>query len=65
MPAKRRKQLRLVKVMIQPIFVIDDGKTLEEQTSEPIVVTSGDWENYPEQLAAQMSELEDRLNQSG
>lgn len=50
------KRLRLVKVVVQAHFVIDDGETLEEPESQPIVVQPADWprfsaETFPEQVA--------------
>ena len=39
--------LRLLKVVVQPVFAIDDGETLTETTAEPVVVASADWPTYP------------------
>jgi hypothetical protein len=39
--------LRLLKVVVQPVFAIDDGETLTETTAEPVVVASADWPSYP------------------
>ena len=38
--------LRLLKVIVQPVFVVDDGESLSEQTAEPIVVSPADWPTY-------------------
>ena len=40
-------RLRLLKVVVQPVFAIDDGETLTETTAEPVVVASADWPTYP------------------
>lgn len=38
--------LRLVKVIVQPVFVVDDGETLEEMTTQPLTVTAKDWPSF-------------------
>jgi hypothetical protein len=38
--------LRLLKVIVQPVFAIDDGDTLTETSAEPIVVSPSDWPTY-------------------
>lgn len=40
------RRLRLLKVICQPVFVIDDGETLIEQAAEPVVVSAADWPTY-------------------
>lgn len=39
--------LRLLKVIVQPVFVLDDGLTLTEHVAEPVVVTATEWPSYP------------------
>ncbi len=39
-------KLRLLKVIVQPVFVIDDGDSLTEQAAEPQVVSARDWPTY-------------------
>ncbi len=39
-------KLRLLKVICQPVFVLDDGENLVEQTAEPVVVTAAEWPTY-------------------
>lgn len=56
------KSLRLLKVVVQPVFAVDDGKSLEEQTSQPITVAASEWPDFPEQLEAQRKETEANLN---
>lgn len=60
-----RKRLRLIKVIVQPIFVLDDGETLREQTVEPIQVRAEEWEEYPEMLLEQAKDAEVELNEGG
>lgn len=40
------KKLRLLKVVVQPTFVVDDGETLSEVLAEPVVVLAKDWAEY-------------------
>lgn len=40
------KKLRLLKVIVQPVFVVDDGEELVEQTAEPVVVSPADWPTF-------------------
>jgi len=40
-------KLRLLKVIVQPVFAVDDGETLTETPAEPVVVTAEDWPTYP------------------
>ena len=42
----RAVKLRLLKVIVQPVFVVDDGENLTEQMSEPVVVSAVDWPRY-------------------
>jgi hypothetical protein len=39
-------KLRLLKVFVQPVFVVDDGETLSEMQAEPVVVHAEDWPAY-------------------
>lgn len=41
------RRLRLLKVIVQPVFVVDDGENLVEHAVDPVVVTSEDWPTYP------------------
>jgi hypothetical protein len=40
-------RLRLLKVIVKPVFAIDDGETLTETSAEPIVVMPAEWPTYP------------------
>ncbi len=40
-------KLRLLKVICQPVFVLDDGETLVEQPAQPVVVPAHEWPTYP------------------
>lgn len=64
-----RQRLRLVKVLLQPVFVLDDGKTLTEVTAQVTTVIAADWDEWsrkaftPEALGQLALEL--RAGQNG
>lgn len=37
---------RLLKVVVQPVFVIDDGDQLDEVTGAPVSVTGREWRDF-------------------
>lgn len=41
------RKLRLLKVLVQPVFVIDDGDALTEVQAEAVVVSPEEWPTYP------------------
>lgn len=55
-------KLRLLKVIVQPVFVIDDGESLAEQPAQPVEVSASEWPTFAsgrfaegfEQLRAQV-----------
>ena len=53
--------LRLLKVIVQPVFVFDDGESLVEQIAEPLVVPAAEWPAFPARLAVEMGEMEKQL----
>lgn len=46
-------RLRLLKVIVQPIFVIDDGNTLTEYASAPVDVSPQEWPTFAKDRFAQ------------
>ena len=42
------KRIRLLKVVVQPVFVIDDGDTLTEQPGKQIAVDANGWRQFGE-----------------
>jgi hypothetical protein len=55
-------KLRLLKVLVQAVFVIDDGETLTEQTAQPVVVSPKDWPAYATtEFAIAMEQLRQQL----
>lgn len=57
------KRLRLVKVIVQPVFVLDDGDTIQEMPHPPIEIPAADWPTYSsERFPREVAEWEERLN---
>lgn len=57
------RQLRLVKVIVQPVFIIDDGDTVEEVEHPPVAIPASEWptysaERFPAEVAAWQAELD-------
>ena len=50
-------RLRLVKVLVQAVFVEDDGVHLQELVTDPVEVAAAEWLSFPagrfEELRAQ------------
>ena len=42
----RPPKLRLVKVVVQPIFVLDDGEHITELEHPAVAIPAEDWPNY-------------------
>jgi hypothetical protein len=57
------KRLRLVKIIVQPVFVIDDGDTLEEVPGNQLVLAPGELDAFPAKFRADMAAAEQTLNQ--
>lgn len=58
-------KVRLVKVIVQPIFVADDGENLRELPVSPKDVSASEWATYPaEAFSEAMSALEASLNET-
>lgn len=39
-------RLRLLKVIVQPVFVVDDGTFITEQAAEPFSVAAVEWRSF-------------------
>lgn len=51
--AAPRRRLRLVKILVQPVFVLDDGETLTEQIAQPREFPAAQW---PEPAVTQIEQ---------
>lgn len=59
-------KLRLLKVICQPVFVLDDGTNLLEQAAEPVVVSAADWPTYPTKgFAESFATLQAQVEENG
>lgn len=39
-------KLRLLKVIVQPVFILDDGDTITEQVADAFTVPAGEWRAF-------------------
>lgn len=58
------KRLRLVKVIVHPIFVVDDGYSLSEFQNTASEIPASEWDGFPAKLKADVAEAERQLNES-
>ena len=57
------KRLRLVKVIVQPVFVLDDGTDVTELEHPVIAIPAADWPTYSgERFPAEVAEWQKQLN---
>jgi hypothetical protein len=42
-------KLRLLKVAVQPYFVLDDGETITEQDHPAVIIPASEWPTYSSQ----------------
>lgn len=55
-------KVRLLKVVVQPVFVLDHGTHLEEIQHPPVTVAPQDWPAYSgERFPAEVAEWERQL----
>lgn len=57
------KRIRMIGVAIQPHLVIDDGQNLINLTTEPVMVSSIDWNDVVGIVAAAIMKLEISMNE--
>jgi hypothetical protein len=67
--AKRRKKLTLLKLYVQPVFIIEDGDDREEMVGsgpdgQPLIVSGKDWPGFAKQLEEQRKATEKQLNEA-
>lgn len=61
----KKRRVRLLKVIVQPVVVVDDGETLLEQEVRPVVVPAAAWEDFPAQFARDFAQLQARVAGGG
>jgi hypothetical protein len=59
------RQVRLVKVLVQPVFVLDDGQNISEVPIEEHVIPASEWptyssERFPREVAEWQAQLDDQ-----
>jgi len=59
------RQVRLVKVLVQPVFVLDDGQNISEVPIEEHVIPASQWptyssERFPREVAEWQAQLDDQ-----
>lgn len=55
-------RIRVVKLIVQPVVVLDDGEHLSELHADPMTVRPGDLETFPERFAAELARQQEQLD---
>lgn len=56
-------KLRLVKVLVQPVFVLDDGENVTELEHPAVAIPAAEWPTYSgERFPAEVREWEKQIN---
>lgn len=56
-------KVRLIKVHVQPVFVLDDGENLTDLPHPPITIPAAEWSTYSnERFPAEMAEWQAQLD---
>lgn len=59
-----QKKLRLVKVLVQPVVMLDDGTTLTEVEHPAVAIPAEEWATYSsDRFPAEMAAWEKALNE--
>ncbi len=65
-PRKAAKKLRLLKVHVQPVFVLDDGESMVEVAHPTVTIPAADWPTYSsDRFPAERAAWEAKLNEEG
>ena len=57
------KRIRLVKVVVQPVFVLDDGENVTELEHPPVAIPAAEWPAYSgERFPREVAEWQKQLN---
>ena len=59
-----KAKLRLIKVLVQPVFVLDDGETITEIEHPATAIPASEWptyssERFPRELAVWQAQLDE------
>lgn len=61
--ASLKPRLRLVKVVVQPFFVVDDGESITEVEHQPTVIPASEWPTYSSgRFEIEVEEWQSRLD---
>jgi hypothetical protein len=68
--AQRRPRLRLVKVLVQPVFLLDDGEDVTELEHPAVAIPASEWptyssERFPAEVKAWQAQLDAERNGAG
>lgn len=56
-------KLRLLKVIVQPVFVLDDGESITEVQHQPVAIPANEWPTYSsERFPREVAEWQARLD---
>ena len=62
-PQRTTPKLRLIKVLVQPVLVLDDGETIEEVDHPAVVIPADEWPTYSsERFPREIEEWQARLD---
>lgn len=57
------QRIRLVKVVVQPVFMIDDGVNITEVEQPPVAIPAAEWPTYSnERFPREVAEWQERIN---
>lgn len=57
-------RLRLIKVIVQPVFVLDDGENITELEHPAVAIPASDWPTYSsERFSAEVKAWQEQLDQ--
>jgi len=63
MNERPKSRLRLIKVAVQPFFVLDDGETITELEHQVTVIPASEWPTYSsERFPREVAEWQARLD---
>jgi hypothetical protein len=55
-------RVRLLKLVVQPVFVVDDGESLKELPAQAATITAADWPQFGDKLERSRATLEREAN---